>query len=206
MASAFQLPLFGNEPPSFDREFGSLERTSLSADAWYDYAPGWARGHATLFETLRTSVRWRSERREMYERMVDVPRLYAVLPEDGAVPSVLEGMRAALSKRYGEEFVRTSVAYYRDGSDSVAWHGDYVARNMDQALVATLSLGGPRRFLLRAKGGGKSWSLMLGSGDLLVMGGSCQRTFQHSVPKVTRAEPRISLMFRPLWEDEAIAR
>jgi alkylated DNA repair dioxygenase AlkB len=202
VANAFQLSLFGHDPPSFDGGFGSLERTLLPPDAWYDYAPGWARGHARLFETLRTSVHFRSERREMYERMVDVPRLYAVLPEDGALPPVLDEMQRALSKRYGQEFVRTSLAYYRDGSDSVAWHGDYVARNMAQALVATVSLGGPRRFLLRPKGGGTSRALMLGMGDLLVMGGSSQRTWQHSVPKVKHAEPRISVMFRPIWSDE----
>jgi alkylated DNA repair dioxygenase AlkB len=202
MASAEQLGLFGHEPPAFDAEFRSLERTLLTDGAWFDYAPGCLQGHATLFETLRTGVRWRSERREMYERTVDVPRLYALFPEDGAVPAVLEAMRAALSRRYGEEFVRTSVAYYRDGRDSVAWHGDTVARKLPNALVATLSLGGPRRFLLRPAGGGKSRALSLGMGDLLVMGGSIQRTWQHSVPKVASAAPRLAVMFRPLWNDD----
>jgi alkylated DNA repair dioxygenase AlkB len=202
VASSFQLPLFGNAPPAFDGEFRTLERTALSEDAWYDYAPGWASGHATLFETLRSSVRWRSERREMYERMVDVPRLFAVFPDDGALHPVLEAMRRALSERYGEEFTRVSAAYYRDGRDSVAWHGDTVARKLPHALVATLSLGGPRRFLMRKAGGGRSSALSLGLGDLLVMGGSCQRTWQHSVPKVKSAAPRISVMFRPVWNDE----
>jgi alkylated DNA repair dioxygenase AlkB len=202
VASSFQLPLFGNAPPSFDREFRALERTALSPDAWYDYAPGWASGHATLFETLRTSVCWRTERREMYERMVDVPRLFAVFPDDGALHPALEAMRLALSERYGEEFTRVSAAYYRDGKDSVAWHGDTIARKLPNALVATLSLGGPRRFLMRPAGGGKSLVLSLGLGDLLVMGGSCQRTWQHSVPKVKSAAPRISVMFRPVWNDE----
>ena len=111
-------------------------------------------------------------------------------------------MRSALSERYREEFTRVSAAYYRDGRDSVAWHGDTIARKLPNALVATLSLGGPRRFLLRPSGGGRSIALSLGLGDLLVMGGSSQRTWQHAVPKVKSAEPRISVMFRPVWNDE----
>jgi alkylated DNA repair dioxygenase AlkB len=83
----------------------------------------------------------------------------------------------------------------------VAWHGDYVARRMTEALVATVSVGAPRRFLLRPKGGGPSIALSLGEGDLLVMGGSCQRTWDHCVPKVKRAEPRIAIMFRPIWKE-----
>jgi alkylated DNA repair dioxygenase AlkB len=108
-------------------------------------------------------------------------------------------MRRALCERYRESFERVSLALYRDGRDSVAWHGDQVARNMPEALVASVSVGTPRRLLLRPKTGGRSLALALGWGDLLVMGGSCQRTWQHHVPKVAHAEPRISIMFRPVW-------
>ena len=80
----------------------------------------------------------------------------------------------------------------------VAWHGDYVARRMPQALVATVSVGEPRTFLLRKTGGGRSMALKLGWGDLLVMGGSCQRTFQHAIPKAARAGSRIAIMYRPV--------
>jgi len=203
VTGALQLPLFGHEQPSFDAAFSSAERTELGQGAWFDYAPGWLRGSATLFDLLRTGVHWRSERREMYERMVDVPRLVAGFPDDASEPElpILEAMRRALTERYGEAFVRVSAAYYRDGRDSVAFHGDTIARKLPTALVATLSLGGPRRFLLRPTGGGRSLALSLGSGDLLVMGGSAQRTFQHSVPKAKSASPRIALMFRPVWND-----
>jgi alkylated DNA repair dioxygenase AlkB len=173
----------------------------LADDAWFDYAPGWLAGHDQVFHTLLSSTHWRHERREMYDRIVDVPRLYAVLPEDGNGHAVLERARRALAARYGEEFPRTSLGYYRDGRDSVAWHGDYVARNLPSALVATISVGTPRRFLLRPKGGGASLALSLGWGDLLVMGGTCQRTWQHCVPKLQRAEPRIAVMFRPNWSE-----
>lgn len=137
----------------------------------------------------------------MYERQVTVPRLYAVLPEDGDVPGVLERARAALGARYGETFTRLSLGYYRDGADSVAWHGDYVARRMKSATVATISIGAPRPFWLRCKSGGQRLSFSLGWGDLIVMGGSCQRTWEHAVPKQRRAAARIAIMFRPDWEE-----
>lgn len=134
----------------------------------------------------------------MYDRVVDVPRLFCVLPSRHAFP-VIDRIRAALDAHYDTSFERISLAYYRDGRDSVAWHGDYVGRRMEQALVATVSLGAPRKFLLRETGGGPSISFSLGMGDLIVMGGTCQRTYQHSIPKVARAHPRIALMFRPAW-------
>jgi alkylated DNA repair dioxygenase AlkB len=197
-----QLGLFGNGAPSIDTSFAKLERRELEAGAWLDYAPGWLQGHEAIFEELSRSMRWRQESREMYERQVEVPRLYAVLPEDGAGPPILDAMRRVLSGRYGEEFERVSVAYYRDGRDSVAFHGDYVARNLPEALVATVSVGAPRRFLMRPKGGGRSVALSLGWGDLLVMGGTSQRTWQHAIPKVSEADPRISIMFRPVWSED----
>jgi alkylated DNA repair dioxygenase AlkB len=195
--------MFGREAPLIDASFAKLSRTALPPDAWFDHAPGWLRGHEALFDELVGSVRWRSERREMYDRVVDVPRLYAVLPDDGPLLPVIVAMRETLSQRYGETFTRISLGYYRDGRDSVAWHGDYVARSLPNALVASVSLGTPRRFLFRPSGGGSSLGLSLGWGDLLVMGGSCQRTWQHSVPKVRSAAPRIALMFRPEWFSES---
>ncbi|HEX5102003.1 MAG TPA: alpha-ketoglutarate-dependent dioxygenase AlkB [Polyangiaceae bacterium] len=195
-----QLGLFGGGEPAFDATFSKLERTVLSAHAWLDYAPGWLSGHEALFSLLATSVHWRKEKRTMYERIVEVPRLVAGLPADGPVPPVLTQAGLALSARYGEELSRIGLGFYRDGSESVAWHGDYVARELPNALVVTVSVGGPRRFLVRPKGGGQSLALSLGWGDLLVMGGSTQRTFEHSIPKVTHAPPRIAIMFRPVWE------
>jgi alkylated DNA repair dioxygenase AlkB len=137
----------------------------------------------------------------MYERNVEVPRLYGVLPEDGPGHPIIQPVQRALSEYYGEQFERISLGYYRDGNDSVAWHGDYVARRMHSALVATVSVGAPRRFALRPHGGGTSIPFSLGWGDLIVMGGTCQRTWQHCIPKISYAEPRIAIMFRPHWED-----
>ena len=137
----------------------------------------------------------------MYDRIVETPRLFALLPDDGPGHPVIETMRRALEHRYATAFDRVSLALYRDGNDSVAWHGDRVARRLPDALVATVSIGAPRRFLLRPFGGGRSMVRSLGWGDLVVMGGTIQRTYQHAVPKVARADPRIAIMFRPTWEE-----
>lgn len=194
-----QLPLFGHEEPACDRSFARLSRRALGAGAWIDYAPGWVSGHAALFEQLARTVAWRSMQERIYDRVVEAPRLFAAMLADAPGHPLLESMQTAFALRYGERFPRISMALYRDGRDGVAWHGDRIARRMDTALVATVSLGTPRRFLLRPHGGGDSIALTLGFGDLLVMGGTCQRTYQHCIPKVARAEPRIAIMFRPDW-------
>jgi alkylated DNA repair dioxygenase AlkB len=197
---ARQISLFRDTPPALDGAvLARAQRVWLDATAWVEYVPGWLAGHETLLDDLISDVRWHTQQREMYDRTVDVPRLIATLPADGAIPAVLEQARALLNARYETKFLNVSLGYYRDGADSVAWHGDYIARELRQALVATISLGEPRRFLLRPKGGGASIPFALGWGDLLVMGGSCQRTWQHAVPKVAHAGPRIAIMFRPVW-------
>ena len=196
-----QLGLFGHGEPEFDPAFARLQRIELGDGAWLDFSPEWLRGHERLFDTLLGSLHFRSGSRTMYDRKVEVPRVHAQLPQDGPVPAVLRGIQSALGKRYGQVFERISVALYRDGRDSVAFHGDYVARKLPEALVASVSLGAPRRFLLRKAGGGPSTALSLGTGDLLVMGGTTQRTHQHAVPKVAHAGPRMAVMFRPIWLD-----
>jgi alkylated DNA repair dioxygenase AlkB len=192
-----QLTLFGHEEPSFDASFANLRRVELDADAFV----GWLVGHAALFDHLLHTTRWRTGEERIYDRTLPTPRLFAGLPADGPGHPVLDAMQDALSHHYGEAFVRMSLALYRDGRDSVAHHGDRVARRLPAALVATVSVGAPRRFLLRPRAGGASVGFNLGWGDLLVMGGSCQRTWQHGIPKVARADARIAIMHRPAWFD-----
>ena len=193
-----QLELFAAPAIGIDDTFGGLHRRTLSDGAWVDYQASWVTGHIALFETLERSLVWKTERRKMYDRIVDTPRLLARLAREG----VVEAMRVALSAHYGEEFVRTTAALYRDGNDSVAFHGDTTARDMETALVATVSLGEPRKFLLKPTEGGASLAYQLGRGDLIVMGGSCQRTWRHAIPKAAHAGPRIALMFRPSWSED----
>lgn len=196
--SGAQLSFFGGEPPAIGA-LAEVRRIELDDTAWLEHLPNWVRGQDALMEALVTTTAWREEQRRMYDRLVTVPRLVAGLPQDGPGHPLLLQIHQALSVRYGVVFPRVSLAYYRSGADSVAWHGDTTARDLPQALVATVSLGGPRRFHLRKKGGGRSLALSLGMGDLLVMGGACQRTWQHSIPKAAHASPRLAVMYRPLW-------
>ncbi|GAA2472433.1 alpha-ketoglutarate-dependent dioxygenase AlkB [Streptomyces longisporus] len=186
---------------------GSLDgirRTHLGLGAWIDVLPGWLAGSDTLFEQLAAEVPWRAERRKMYDQVVDVPRLLAFYGAGDTLPHpVLDEAREALSAHYadelGEPFTTAGLCYYRDGRDSVAWHGDRIGRGArEDTMVAILSVGTPRDLMLRPMGGGESVRRPLGHGDLIVMGGSCQRTWEHCVPKTTRAAgPRISIQFRP---------
>jgi alkylated DNA repair dioxygenase AlkB len=187
--------------------FGSLEairRTTLSRGAWIDVLPGWLTGADTLFERLATRVPWHAERRHMYDREVDVPRLLSFYAEGVPLPDpVLRAARSALSGYYaaelGEPFRTAGLCYYRDGRDSVAWHGDTIGRGSTQdTMVAIVSVGAPRPLLLRPRGGGDILRRSLGHGDLIVMGGSCQRTWEHAIPKTAKpVGPRISIQFRP---------
>ncbi|MFF8609672.1 alpha-ketoglutarate-dependent dioxygenase AlkB [Streptomyces sp. NPDC015346] len=182
-----------------------VRRRELGSGAWIDLLPGWLTGADALFEELAAGVPWRAERRHMYEREVDVPRLLAYYREGEPLPHpVLEEARSALSSYYapelGEPFVTAGLCLYRDGRDSVAWHGDRTGRSAtEDTMVAILSVGDPRDLALRPRGGGAAaLRLALGHGDLVVMGGSCQRTWEHAIPKSTRAVgPRISIQFRP---------
>jgi len=204
---AHQPSLLGGCPPSVDpAALERIQRTALDDSAWVEYLPGWVAGHEALYAELCASTTWRAERRPMYDRVVDVPRLLAQLPEDGPGHPVLEEIRALLAARYATTFPRLSLGYYRDGRDSVAYHGDTTARDLPEAIVATVSLGEPRRFLLRPRDGGRARTFALGWGDLIVMGGACQRTWRHAVPKVAHAGPRIAVMYRPIWEAPSVHR
>jgi alkylated DNA repair dioxygenase AlkB len=194
--SLFSAPV----APSFE----AVERIPLSRSAWIDVGRGWLPEADDVFATLVHDVPWRAERRQMYDQEVDVPRLLHTYGVGDPLPhAALARARGALSAHYrpelGEPFVTAGCCYYRDGRDSVAWHGDTIGRGKTHdTMVAIVSLGDPRRLALRPRLGGSSMSVEMGHGDLLVMGGSCQRTWEHAVPKVAHAGPRISVQFRPL--------
>ena len=184
----------------------SVRRTPLAHGAWVDVRPSWVTGADALLDRLLQAVPWRAERRRMYERVVDVPRLVCFYDEGAPLPDpVLEECRRALDRHYdaelGEPFRTVGLCLYRDGRDSVAWHGDTIGRGKkEDTIVAIVSIGTPRALLLRPRGGGgPTLRHQLGHGDLLVMGGSCQRTWEHCVPKTARGVtgPRVSIQFRP---------
>lgn len=185
----------------------TTERRVLSAGAWVDVARDWLPDADDVFATLVRDVPWRAERRAMYDRVVDVPRLvFTYMIGDELPHPALADARERLTQRYaaelGEPFRTAGCCYYRDGRDSVAWHGDTIGRgSTDDTMVAIVSVGDPRRLHLRPRDPERrdeAFAVEMGHGDLVVMGGSCQRTWEHAVPKVAAAGPRISVQFRPL--------
>lgn len=190
------LPLFVESLHLRDLTDRVVDRIEPAPGSWIDHRRGWVAGDDQLFDTLLASTTWRATRRRMYDRIVEVPRMFATLPDDGPGHALVDAMRQALTKRYRRPLDRISLAHYRDGRDSVAFHGDRLGRRRADAVVAIVSLGGPRRFLVRRAGGGRSRAFALGHGDLLVMGGRMQADFEHAVPKMAHAEPRMAVMFR----------
>ncbi|MFC9327496.1 alpha-ketoglutarate-dependent dioxygenase AlkB [Kitasatospora sp. NPDC057015] len=208
MTIQLQASLFDEADEIGLNPLAAVRRTVLGHGAWIDVLPGWLTGADTLFEQLVADVPWQAEQRQMYERVVAVPRLLAHYREGRELPHpVLARARSVLSAHYaaelGEPFVSAGLCYYRDGRDSVAWHGDRIGRgDREDTMVAIVSVGEPRALLLRPRFGGAAAGgtvrQQLGHGDLLVMGGSCQRTWEHAVPKTVRpVGPRISIQFRP---------
>jgi len=204
MAMQFQASLLDDAEARLAPLRGA-RRVPLSRGAWVEVLPSWLAGADALFERLLDAVPWQAERRRMYERVVDVPRLLRFYGEGERLPDpALDDAKAALDGHYraelGEPFRTVGMCLYRDGRDSVAWHGDDTGRSATHdTMVAILSLGSPRALLLRPRAGGPGGHRFeLGHGDLVVMGGSCQRTWEHAVPKTARAVgPRISVQYRP---------
>lgn len=202
---ALQSSLFDSDAAPALRPLGAgLARTQLDASSWVDHQLGWVGGSDALFVSVAEAAPWRAERRQMYDRVVDVPRLVSWYDADAQLPhQVLAEARFRLSAHYREVlpegFASAGMCLYRDGRDSVAWHGDTIGRGRtEDTLVAIVSLGAPRALLLRPRTGGSSRRFTLGHGDLLVMGGACQREWEHAVPKSARPiGPRISVQFRP---------
>lgn len=192
----------------FDRTFANLQRVQLDHESWVEHVPGWVSGSDALFEQILTERGWAQRRRKMYDQKVLEPRLTApwnVRSGDPLEPPILEDIRQALSERYERDFDSVGFNLYRDGRDSVAWHGDRIKKEIEDPIVALVSVGEARKFLLRPRGGGGTRTFLLGHGDLLVTGGKSQRTWEHSVPKVALAGPRISLAYRHGMDPAAYA-
>ncbi|WP_019633017.1 alpha-ketoglutarate-dependent dioxygenase AlkB [Actinomadura atramentaria] len=200
----FQASLLDADEVGVNPLGSSVRRVPLRDGAWVDLRPSWITGADTLFQRLLTDVPWQAGNRRMYDRVVAVPRLLAFYREGMALPDpALDEMKRLLDAHYAEElgepFTTAGLCLYRDHHDSVAWHGDQYGRGRhEDTMVAIVSLGTPRPLLLRPRAGGPALRYELGHGDLLVMGGSCQRTWEHAVPKSARPlGPRVSVQFRP---------
>ena len=205
MTIDFQGSLFTSSAVEVPPLTGRVQRVRLDDGAWVDVARGWISGADEVFPRLVDDIPWHAERREMYDRVVDVPRLLHLYGVSDELPHpALTAARSELNRYYadelGEQFVTAGCCYYRDGRDSVAWHGDRIGRSRtEDTMVAIVSFGSPRLLSLRPNGGQLHSSHPLGHGDLIVMGGSCQRTWEHAILKTAKAVgPRISVQFRPL--------
>jgi alkylated DNA repair dioxygenase AlkB len=201
---AFVQPsLFAAGPPAI-RAGTPFERLELGRGAWVDVAREWLAGGDEVCARLIEEVEWHHRRRRMYDRIVDEPRLHHWYRRGDPLPDdILDGFRAAMTRRYRAlaatpvRFGALGLNYYRDGADSVAWHADRELRHLDDTLVAILTLGAARPFLLRPSGGGRSINIRPASGDVLVMGGAAQLQFEHAVPKTAAAiGPRVSASIR----------
>ncbi|WP_037080709.1 alpha-ketoglutarate-dependent dioxygenase AlkB [Pseudonocardia spinosispora] len=194
---ATQLGLFDADELGWDDQFRTARRVALDEHSWVEHVPGWLRGSEQLFELLRREGDWEQRERWMINRQVTEPRLTAEYPDIADAPEALRGIAAALSRRYDRTYDGLWINLYRDPHDSTSWHADWPSCKREQCIVPVLSLGSPRRFLIRPRTGGASVRFTPASGDLIVMGGRAQKDWLHMVPKQARpAGPRISVNFK----------
>lgn len=194
-----QLPDHGSEPIVNPRPV--FNRHQLDPCCWVDQVDRLIIGADALFDRVVESFDWDQGQRLMYGRWIDEPRLTSRLElHDGRIPTVVHDAVAVLEEHYERSFTGLFCNFYRDGADSVAWHADRIGRSNVDPLVAIMSLGGPRSFMMRDRsltGERKTSSnFPVRSGDLLVMGGATQHHWEHAVPKQKSAPPRISLTTR----------
>jgi alkylated DNA repair dioxygenase AlkB len=180
-----------------DEGFSTAKRIQLDDASWVDHVAGWLAGDVELMEALMKQASWEQRSRWMYTRMVAEPRLTAEYPVIADAPQpVLHYLTEVLSAHYRRPYTRLWMNWYRDNSDGTGWHADRPANTLDEAVIPVLSLGATRRFLIRPEGGGPSTAIVTHGGDLVVMGGRCQKDYQHAVPKQKQvAGARLSLNF-----------
>ncbi len=193
----FNLERTGGIKVGVDETFATATRIQLDETSWVDHVQGWLAGDDELMEALMEQASWEQRSRWMYTRMVVEPRLTAEYPVIADAPQpVLHYLTEVLSAHYKRAYARLWMNWYRDNDDGTGWHVDRPANKQDEAIIPVLSLGATRRFLIRPASGGSSTTIVTHGGDLVVMGGRCQKDYQHSVPKQKQpAGARLSLNF-----------
>ncbi len=171
-------------------------RVALDSTSWVEHIPRWITDDAELMATLTAEAGWEQRTRRMYDQNFIEPRLTAEYPVLAEAPIArIREIGERLSLEWAIPYDSVWLNLYRDHHDSTAWHADKPCKR-EECIVPVLSLGETRRFQIRPKLGGRSQTFVVMSGDLVVMGGRCQRDWVHAVPKETRtAGPRISLNF-----------
>jgi alkylated DNA repair dioxygenase AlkB len=192
-----------------DNDFTDVHRHDLDEHSWVEVVPGLIRTPELLFAQLLRDLEWSQRRRWVYNREVDEARLTAEYLQIDVVPSPsLLLLAQRLSTVYDLHYDGLWANLYRDQRDSTGWHRDWIACKRDICTVPVLTLGHPRRFLMKARAGGVSRRFTPDSGDLIVIRGRCQTDWLHAVPKqATPAAPRISVNFSSTVQlKEALAR
>ncbi|MDX3854898.1 alpha-ketoglutarate-dependent dioxygenase AlkB [Streptomyces sp. AK02-01A] len=187
-----------DQPLEFDNDFTEIERHDLDDNSWIEVIPRLIRSPQTLFGQLRHDLDWSQRQRWIYNQKIDEPRLTADYPQiDDAPVTALRTLAGRLSEIYDIPYDGVWVNLYRDQRDSTGWHGDYISCKREICTVPVLTLGHPRRFLIKPRSGGKSTRFVPDNGDLIVMRGRCQTDWLHAVPKqTTPASARISVNFQ----------
>ncbi|HEX6527930.1 MAG TPA: alpha-ketoglutarate-dependent dioxygenase AlkB [Streptosporangiaceae bacterium] len=177
--------------------FAAAHRIELDATSWIEHIPDWLPGADQLLASLIARAGWEQRDRWMYDQRVIEPRLTAEYNDLAEAPDpMLRTAAAVLSSHYGVPYDGLWMNFYRDHRDSTGWHGDRPTCKRPECIVPVLSLGASRRFLIKPRSAGRSTGFTPASGDLIVMGGRCQRDWLHCVPKqTTPAGPRISVNF-----------
>lgn len=184
------MGLFGTAPRIFvDDESGGIAYHPQLFDAAES---------ARLFALLESTLQWTQETMWMYDRTVDVPRLIARFPAGETPPPELIAVQDRVERYLQTRFNSISLQYYRDGSDSVAWHNDHREELVPLPVIALVSLGAAREMLVRSKARPRrTISCDLDPGSLFVMSGRAQEFWEHHIPKVHRPiGARISIALR----------
>ena len=200
MTHAYQASLFDDDetdtPVIRPEAFESATVHPLDEHSWITHVPGFLTGHHRLLADLTTLDVWEQRQRWMFDRRVEEPRLTGEYVDLSAAPRLLAELAGTLGERLRVPYDRIWMNWYRDNHDGTGWHADRPANNATTAVVPVLSLGAPRRFLVRPFGGGPSTVFTPAGGDLIIMQGRCQRDWQHCVPKQKApAGARMSLNF-----------
>jgi alkylated DNA repair dioxygenase AlkB len=200
MTYAYQPSLFDDDeadtPAIHIAAFESATEHRLDEHSWITYVPGFLTGHHRLLADLATLDVWEQRQRWMFDRRVEEPRLTGEYVDLSAAPRLLAELAGTLGERLGVRYDRIWMNWYRDNHDGTGWHADRPANKAPTAVIPVLSLGAPRRFLVRPFGGGSSTVFTPAGGDLIIMQGRCQRDWQHCVPKQKApAGARMSLNF-----------
>jgi alkylated DNA repair dioxygenase AlkB len=184
-------------------------------DAELAYAPAWlaAAEADALLAALLAQVPWEVHRIRLFGREHASPRLSCWIGDPEAVyrysgtrfrphpwPPALAGLRARLRGQLGEPFNSVLANRYRDGADAMGWHSDDEPELGPAPVIASLSLGATRRFVLRHRQRReRKLALELAHGSLLVMRGATQRHWQHALPRTARpVGERVNLTFRTI--------